>query len=116
MHGPVIKSVYERFNNQQINLAINIAAIDRDFIDFPEETALLLNDIDIVYGEHSASYLEELTNSEDPWKDARGNLPNYAFCDTPISLEMMKRYYLKKLTGVGVQKQIRIKFDIIISF
>ncbi len=45
------------------------------------------------YGDYSSYYLSDLTHMEDPWKEARGNLPPGQPSDAVISLESMQRYY-----------------------
>lgn len=40
-----------------------------------------------------AYQLSELTHSERPWKDARGNLPQGAICNTEITEAAMAEYY-----------------------
>jgi prophage ps3 protein 01 len=37
--------------------------------------------------------LSQMTHSEDPWKDARGRLPESASCENIISKETMQEYY-----------------------
>ncbi len=52
--------------------------------------------IDIVlksYGDKDAYWLREQTHSEDPWKDARGNLPEGAKCSNVITKDAMGLYY-----------------------
>lgn len=52
--------------------------------------------IDIVlrdYGDMEPYSLRELTHSENPWKIARGNLPESAKCKTVITKESMGEYY-----------------------
>ena len=54
------------------------------------------NDIDIVlkdYGDMEPYDLRELSHSESPWKDARGNLPEGAKCNTIITKDSMGIYY-----------------------
>ena len=41
----------------------------------------------------SADYLEKLTHRENPWKETRGDLPEYARSDKEITLNLMKEYY-----------------------
>lgn len=53
-------------------------------------------DIDIVlhdYGSMEPYDLRELSHSEDPWKNARGNLPEGAKCNTIITKSSMGIYY-----------------------
>jgi len=93
MHGPVIRSVYDRLQHHQVYMPIHFATIDVEKVDFDERTSDLLNEIQQVYGEHTSSYLEDLTHSEAPWIDARNGLPSYARCNNEITLEAMKAYY-----------------------
>lgn len=54
------------------------------------------NDIDIIlsdYGNMEPYDLRELSHSEDPWKDARGDLPEGARCNTVITKDSMGIYY-----------------------
>lgn len=45
------------------------------------------------YGNFSSQYLSDLTHMEDPWNEARGNLPAGQPSNAVISLESMQRYY-----------------------
>lgn len=45
------------------------------------------------YGEWQPHELREQTHSEAPWKDARGNLPANAPCNTVITKESMGAFY-----------------------
>lgn len=45
------------------------------------------------YGAHSAQWLSDLTHKEDPWKDARGDLPPMARSNAVITTAAMHEYY-----------------------
>lgn len=52
--------------------------------------------IDIVladYGNMEPYALRELSHSEDPWKNARGNIPDGAPCNNVITKDAMGEYY-----------------------
>lgn len=52
--------------------------------------------IDIIlrdYGDKEAYWLREQTRNEEPWKDARGDKPEGAHCDTVIDKDSMGAYY-----------------------
>ena len=52
--------------------------------------------IDVIlrdYGDMEPYYLREMTHGETPWKNARGNLPEEASCNTVITKESMGEYY-----------------------
>lgn len=92
-HGPVVRSIYSRFSSDNVYTPLNVQSIEIQPVEFEPHTLELLNDIMVVYGEHNASYLEDLTHSESPWIDARGSLPLYASCTNEITLESMRNYY-----------------------
>ena len=45
------------------------------------------------YGSWEPYELREQTHSEDPWKNARGGIPEDAFCDKEITCDSMGLYY-----------------------
>ena len=45
------------------------------------------------YGDHNAQWLSQLTHMEDPWIQARKNVPLGVGCDNIISKESMAIYY-----------------------
>ena len=45
------------------------------------------------YGDKDAYWLREQTHGEDPWRDARGNLPEGAKCNNVITKDAMGLYY-----------------------
>lgn len=45
------------------------------------------------YGDKSSQWLSDLTHMEDPWKHARGNCPDGAFCRTVIPHSTLAEYY-----------------------
>ena len=45
------------------------------------------------YGALDGKTLSRLTHAENPWRNARGDLPENAPCSTPISPETMRRTY-----------------------
>lgn len=89
-HGPVLRSVYDRFNG---SAWMALAAPEGDIADLDEDTVELLEDILESYGEMGAKQLEELTHSEEPWLEARGSLPPEARSENIISKDTMIRFY-----------------------
>jgi uncharacterized phage-associated protein len=88
-HGPVLPSIYEAYKQFGFH---DIPACDCNPL-FSSDVANLLEDIKNIYGEKSARYLEDLTHSELPWREARKGLDEVARCNTPISKETMKSFY-----------------------
>jgi uncharacterized phage-associated protein len=89
MHGPVLPSIWESYKHYGFD-SIPLC----DFEDtLPNEVQELLEEIKSVYGEKSAKYLEELTHSEWPWREARAGLPIEARSTKFISKNAMVEFY-----------------------
>lgn len=89
MHGPVVPKVYDeycKYGYNEIPKPEECPIIDKEYEEVLEE---VMN----TYGIFQAKYLEQLTHSEKPWIEARGELPLEARCDKAISLKTMKEYY-----------------------
>ena len=102
-HGPVVRSIYDRFKSSNVYTPINVSSLEIELVKFDERTEDLLLEINEIYGEHSASYLEDLTHSEKPWILARKGLPDYVNCENEITLKSMKDFYSQKLVVDGQQ-------------
>lgn len=91
VNGPVCP---ELFHEHQGKFFITYSGLKKG-----DETKLTADEketIDIVlqhYGDMEPYQLRELSHSEDPWKDARGNLPPDRNCDTVITKESMGEFY-----------------------
>ncbi|WPU91274.1 DUF4065 domain-containing protein [Mucilaginibacter sabulilitoris] len=94
-HGPVVRSIYERFKEYPIYSPLDLSEIRIDEIYFDSDTLAILNDVNMIYGEHSGKYLEDLTHNENPWINARAGIPPYLACTNEITLKSMKSYYSK---------------------
>lgn len=90
-HGPVLPSIYNNYKQYGYE-AIPVCNCDNNL---RTEIIDLLEDIKNVYGEKSAKYLENLTHSELPWLEARGNISIEMRSTTPISKITMKEFYTK---------------------
>lgn len=97
-HGPVVPSQYSRFIGLTKYTPIPVEVYSVENIEVPDSIDALLTDINTIYGEHQASYLEQLTHSERPWIEARGGLPLYAACNHEISHQSMFDFYKKLLS------------------
>lgn len=88
-HGPVVPDVYDAYvayHYREIPKPLECPHIDNEHEEVLEEVMK-------TYGIYEAKYLEQLTHQEQPWLEARGNLPLEARCDRPISLDTMKEFY-----------------------
>lgn len=106
-HGPVVPTLYHEyrvFGWEPIHeIMWQPAALPRpdDTIEIDEDTASILNEVWEAYGQYSAKRLEEITHSEDPWKNARArrNCGLGDRCDEEITQEEMKVYYTRQVAN-----------------
>ena len=90
-HGPVVPSQYARFAGVLRNANIDIKNLSVP--EFESETERLLNEVMSIYGEHSASYLEELTHQETPWIEARAGLEPWEASNAEIKHKTIIDFY-----------------------
>ena len=60
------------------------------------EEGELLSSVWEAYGNLDGNQLENLTHSETPWIEARGELRPWEICTKEISEDTMRDFYLKK--------------------
>lgn len=100
-HGPVVIEVWHELKgktfhrHEALNPEIIPSAISDEAVARNEEAVDLLNQIMTIYGEKSAKFLEDLSHSEEPWIEARGNTPDAQRCNELIKHSTMKQYYRK---------------------
>lgn len=91
--GPVIPSLRHR-----------VATPNPD-VDLDERQKSVLDAVMDHYGAMSGKALGNATHNEEPWQDARGDLPEGAMCSAPISHESMRRTYsAQSRAGRGPQR------------
>ncbi|MEW4104659.1 DUF4065 domain-containing protein [Bacillus altitudinis] len=90
-HGPVVPEVYFQYKGYQFS------DIEEKY---PEQTIIitsnqreLINDVWEVFKSYDGKELERLSHTEDPWKNARGNLPEYASSNVIIEKDLIKLYF-----------------------
>lgn len=101
VHGPVCKEIFTRFKYTHRKFMYSDVSRDdlkpvelTDLEKFNEINSHIENVLE-TYGQYSGLQLEELTHREDPWLNARGELAPSESCDTVISKDSMREYYLK---------------------
>ncbi len=95
-HGPVCREIYDRFRQLSWH-PIPVSMTLTDPGQLPEEVRDFLEEVWDVYGQFSATKLEELTHQETPWLTARaGAFPHHP-SDSRITIEMMRDYYGERI-------------------
>jgi uncharacterized phage-associated protein len=96
-HGPVCPTVWRRFKDQNATpLTQDNTIYDGSELKVSERN--FLSEVWTVYGQFTAKRLEEMTHTESPYLNARGNLAEYARSTSVISHAAMKGYF-KSLKG-----------------
>lgn len=88
--GPVIPQVRIARSDQGTRRA---AAQKIDDIELDDLTSDLIDLVSAAYGSMSGDELSALTHVEEPWKSARGNLPDDAPCQKRIDPALMAKFY-----------------------
>ncbi len=90
-NGPVCKELFDVHKGKFMIKASELPYGDPDKLTKEQK-----DDIDIVlrdYGDMQPYELREQTHSEDPWINARGGIPDYAYCTTVIKKPDIASYY-----------------------
>ena len=112
VHGPVNRSLWNDLKG------VGYCESPKDY--FSKSAKLITGDATIgvlesvweAYGRFSGFELERLSHTEDPWIEARGDLPDLAATDSKISIATMKNYYSSLLSGDGVGEYWRLKSNL----
>lgn len=88
--GPVIPQVWHARRQRATRQAAtqNVEGIHLDDL-----TSDLIDLVLAGYGSMSGEQLSELTHAEQPWREARGNLPDHDASREPINIETIAKYY-----------------------
>ncbi|MCF0072106.1 DUF4065 domain-containing protein [Dyadobacter sp. CY261] len=92
-HGPVLPDIYHQYKHFGYDALPSCDCANS----LASEAENVLQQVQRLYGEKSAKYLEELTHQESPWIEARAGLPLELRCSNVISKESMAGFYSKML-------------------
>lgn len=95
VHGPAVRSLYvqyKKFGFEPIQEEIKASEFN-----ISGKTKKFLDTVWQAYGKFDAGYLEMLTHSEKPWREAREGIQSSESSDNEISLKTMKSYYSKRM-------------------
>lgn len=89
-NGPVCRPLYEKTKGQYSTSPEDETGGQGDLTEEQIENIDMVLDF---YGDKDAQWLSRLTHMEDPWKNARANVPIGAPCNNIITKESMEMYY-----------------------
>lgn len=109
-NGPVCPDLYHAHKGM---FKITRGDIHGDPSNIDEDGTSTIDAVLNAYGKMGAYQLSELTHSERPWRDARGDLPQGAICNTEITEAAMAEYYgsLTEIPKDSVNRRIVFCFD-----
>ena len=93
VHGPAHPATYGRFKHNGWQPIAD--AIDEPRI--PKNVREHLVEVYSAYSKFSGWDLERMTHAEDPWREARGDLPEDESSQAVISKKSMRRYFRGRL-------------------
>lgn len=88
--GPVVPQVWHSRKERATRSA---TTQDTSSVDLDDTTSNIIDLVLANYGSLSGEELSRLTHGEKPWLDARGDLPDEADCQEPISRDTMAAFY-----------------------
>lgn len=110
VHGPVCRSVYDRFvDTHSLYSSVSFKDIREDFNpeNLTEEERQLVNSVLDAYAGFSCTQLEEMTHTEQPWQEARKGYAPAARCEVEINQNTMQNFYRARL----VNDESKLKFS-----
>lgn len=88
IHGPVIPSLYQKYKAFGWKPIIEYIELN-----LPQEVIEFLEEVSDIYFACDAYELEKMTHEEDPWIEARGDIPPDAPSEEVITKESIMKYY-----------------------
>ena len=104
LHGPVCRDIYERFRHLSWN-PIPPTATVTNARSLDDKTYAFLDEVWEMYGQFSATKLEQMTHEEEPWLEARKGVHPGSPSQTMISEDTMRTYYGARMLA---RKRIRV--------
>jgi uncharacterized phage-associated protein len=95
VHGPVVPTVFREYRD----FKWDPLPVDQSRPEPNNEVRSHIAEVLAAYGKFDATQLEQLTHSEDPWKEARKGIPGDMASTNEISKESMLNYYRARLNG-----------------
>lgn len=92
-NGPVCKELFDLHKGL---FTINSSAMFNQKLsgnDFTQDQKDTIDSVIEYYGDKSPTWLSDLTHSELPWIEARGDCQEGAYCSNCISEDTMQQYY-----------------------
>lgn len=100
VHGPVNRSVYDRYNDQKVlysEVTPKDVPVSFSFDHLTEEQRDHIDSVLEAYGQFSGTELEVMTHREEPWIRARAGRSTSERCEDFINSHFMGDYYRARL-------------------
>jgi uncharacterized phage-associated protein len=99
VHGPVSRQIYDRFRDQKTMYSYLSRFDAQNFnpANLREDERAHIDAVLEVYAPYTGDQLEELTHREQPWINARINVPAFSRSENLIADEDMRSFYKQRL-------------------
>lgn len=109
MHGPTSRAIYDDYKKYEWT---NIPQNPYELY-FDDSITDILNDVWRTYGHLTMDKLRCLARNEQPWKNARGDLPRYVACTNVIQDKDIFDFYSRQADeGVGLMSEKPTEFSL----
>ena len=102
VHGPAVRDVYMAY--KEFGFSAIKEEVDVEGLKLPKDKRDLLESVWNVYGNYDGDYLELLSHSEEPWKEARQGMEADVSSDKAIDIETMRSFYKERLEKANKDK------------
>ena len=93
VHGPVVPAAFHEYRKYRWNPI----TVPTDYVELCSDELCHIEMILNVYGEFSATQLEQFSHDEAPWRTARGDLDPKESSGNLITHDSMKEYFSQKI-------------------
>lgn len=94
VHGPVIRSIYEKYRSFGYN---DIVSENSKDVEIGEDVLDTLKQVMEIYGGYNGNELESITHQEKPWIEARADFGPLDACSVEISDKTIYETYIARL-------------------
>lgn len=92
-HGPVVPELYHQYKH----LTWRPINDETQAPNLPPAVLGHLEEVVAAYGRYDGAALSTMTHREQPWRTARGDLPETSNSEAPITKDSMRRFFARKL-------------------
>ncbi len=106
-HGPVAPSLWDQLSGNGWRALAEDAVTSN--AEFDDDALEILQQVQDAYGHLQAKALETMTHQEEPWLEARGDLPLEAYSKACVNKTTTTRFYQKLYESVNGEAEQQVQ-------